>query len=521
MHRAAIYVRVSTDSDAQRDSPANQIATCLEYAQSIGLESSDALVYNDAGLSGTQLANRPEVSRLLADARAGRFEAVLFTAISRFSRDLSDAFSTKKRLETVYGIRLVSIEEGYDSAVEGRNSEMVFTVHAMLAAHKSREMSKAIRRGLRQSARRGRHTGSIAPFGYVKTDDRTLLPDPDSAPVVRDIFSMYLTGLGVKAIADALNARGIPTPSARRRTPAARWQASTVHAILQNRAYEGTIVAHKRTMTQDLERSRRIDRTVNRLQLRAKDEWVVVPEAHEPVVDPAVFAQVQRLLARKTQHRGMRRGTNLLAGLLVCASCGGAMIVTGGTKPSTDRAYHYVVCARVRRVGKTACDNHTRTRYSDLIRAVLEHLRDSVLLNADSGPDLTRAIEEGRQVQVTKAAQRRDALNAQLYATEQAQKRNLEAFCSGLFPTTLIEERQRVLTARAELLQHELLRLKEEERSRQAWCDVGDDAGDPSDIFAPSGLYDQITQRLIVQTLIECVVIDKSAGVAVYLAWSD
>ncbi|MCY0897300.1 MAG: recombinase family protein, partial [Alicyclobacillaceae bacterium] len=126
--RAAIYVRVSTDSDAQKDSPDNQIATCKEYAQEHDMTVSSEFIYNDAGVSGTEMEQRREVQRLLHDARCGRFDVVLFVAISRFSRDLSDALQMKKRLETVYGIRMVSIEEGYDSAIDGRNSEMVFTV---------------------------------------------------------------------------------------------------------------------------------------------------------------------------------------------------------------------------------------------------------------------------------------------------------------------------------------------------------------------------------------------------------
>ncbi len=167
--RAAIYVRVSTDHEEQKLSPENQIATCREHADELGLDVSNrTLVYNDAGISGTEMLNRPEVQRLVADARLGRFDAVLFTAISRFARDLSDALALKKRLETVYGIRIISVEEGYDTAIEGRNSEMVFTVHAMLAAHKSEEMSKAIRRGLRQSAKKGRHIGSVTPYGYLE-----------------------------------------------------------------------------------------------------------------------------------------------------------------------------------------------------------------------------------------------------------------------------------------------------------------------------------------------------------------
>ena len=518
MERAAIYVRVSTDADAQKDSPLNQIATCQEYAQTIGMRTFDALIYNDAGISGTEMANRPEVQRMLADARTGKFDAILFTAISRFSRDLSDAFSTKKRLEAVYGIRLISIEEGYDSAVDGRNSEMVFTVHAMLAAHKSREMSQSIRRGLRQSARRGRHIGNIAPFGYRKAADGTLLPDPQFAPVVRDIFTMYLSGLGAKAIADALNARRIPTASALRSKRSTSWQASTVNAMLHNQAYTGTIVAHKRTAMQDLEYSRRVDHPVKRLHLREEKEWVVVPGAHEPIVDRSAFAAVQRLLDLKARHKGVRRNANLLAGLLVCASCGSRMIVTGGAKKRSQHPYKYIVCSRVRRIGKAACDNHAVTPYGDLLGAVLEMLGRLALHDAET--ELSHALALSRTNGRTTAERRLTVMHAELNRIEEEQKHNLHAFHTGLFPTHIIEDAQHGLMARANALRGEIVRLRQEEEEKErlnrllplqsAW-----------NIFGDGELYDGITRRMALQCLLDDIAIDRTGNIEVHLAWSE
>ena len=519
MERAAVYVRVSTDTDAQKDSPANQIATCREYAQSAGLETSDSLIYNDTGISGAEMANRPEVGRLLEDARAGRFEAVLFTAISRFSRDLSDAFGTKKRLENVYGIRLISIEEGYDSAVEGRNSEMVFTVHAMLAAHKSQEMSIAIRRGLRQSARRGRHIGNIAPFGYRKGADKKLVPDPRTAPTVRDIFAMYLAGMGSKAIAEALNARGVPTASALRLRRDTLWQASTVTAILHNEVYVGTIVAHKRTRKQDLAHSRRADRPIKRLQLRDSSEWVVIPGAHEPIVGQDAFDRAQRLLAQKARCRGMKRRANLLAGLMVCASCGGKMIVTGGGRRHAERAHQYAVCSKVRRIGKSACDNHSATRYGELLDAVL------ALLRAPAAPVGGRGEFPGASVlpgagEADAAQLRVDCLRKELEKNEEEQRRNLAAYRTGLFPGHIIEKSQRELASRAKTLRSELDRLKRQEEDRAARA-AGQAAADAAlNPFQHMHLYDEMSGRLALQSALDRIVIGRDGDIEVYLAWS-
>ncbi|MFD1674954.1 recombinase family protein [Alicyclobacillus fodiniaquatilis] len=407
--RAAIYVRVSTDHAEQKLSPENQIATCQEYAADLGLEVIDpTLIYNDAGISGTEMLNRPEVQRLVADARLGRFDAVLFTAISRFARDLSDALALKKRLETVYGIRIISVEEGYDTAIEGRNSEMVFTVHAMLAAHKSEEMSKAIRRGLRQSAKKGRHIGNVTPYGYLKGPDKHLIPNPETQGIVSDIYDMYLSGLGSRSIATKLNQRGIP--AARGGT----WQNSTINAILRNPVYKGSIVASKWRNDVDITLSRIMDRKIKRWQTRDEDDWVMVDDAHPPIIDKERWEAVQAMLSTKERHKAMKRTTgNMLAGLMRCAECGGAMCVRSGKANRNGQPYKYVACLAVGRVSKDACCNHRKHKYYEILQAVIDPLRRMAMspeLQAEMAERFVGRVEgadwDSREQEVSKALEK-------------------------------------------------------------------------------------------------------------------
>lgn len=519
MQTAAIYVRVSTDADGQKDSPANQVATCQEYAASIGLTVPDSLIYNDAGTSGTKMTNRPEVARMLVDARTGQFEAVLFTAISRFSRDLSDALGTRKRLESVYGIRLISIEEGYDSDIEGRNSEMIFTVHAMLAAHKSQEMSKAIQRGLRQSARRGRHTGNLTPFGYVKTADKKLVPDPLSASIVREIFSLYLTGMGAKAIAQVLNARGVPTASKLRHRRDTLWQASTVNAMLHNEVYIGTITAHKRTRQQDIEQSRRTDTNVKRLRLRPQEQWVVISDAHEALIDKQIFDQARAQLSLKAHNKGIRRNANLLAGHMVCASCAGNMMVTASGASTSNQVYKYVVCSKVKRIGKSACDNQSRTKYADLEHTILEQLTafapNTHLENA--AESLLPSVENGRNT----VRLRLDSLDAALQKNAQAQKSTLEAFHTGLFPRSIVEAHQRELLVEATQLENERDGLRAEAQDVDVYGDRLEEIASKLNIFSHVHLYDEIARRMAMQTVLDRILIHPDGHIDVFWAWSE
>ena len=510
--RAAIYLRVSTERDEQKLSPEHQLATCIEYAMGIGLETSRELVYNDAGQSGVEMAKRIEVQRLVADARNGKFEVVLFTAISRFARDLSDALQLKKRLESLYGIRIISVEEGYDTAVEGRNSEMVFTVHAMVAAHKSQEMSRAIRRGLRQSAASGRHIGNAAPFGYQKTYDKKLIPDPQTAPVVLEIYCLYVKGMGCKAIAEELNHRGVMPARA------AFWQASSVNAILHNPVYKGDLVANKWRTDTDIEMSRRLDAKIRRQQLRRQDDWVVVKGSHQAIIDEDTFAAVQNRLSMKAANKGVRRQANALSGLLRCGECGGAMIVKSGKKDANGKAYKYIGCAAVQRIGKNACQNHTSFRYGDVLDAVLTPLQ-----NLSAAPELADQLVGQLLPAVSERHMNEQilALRRQLGRNEKRQQEALRAYTKGVFHFELVKEHQRELENEANRIRGEVAKLETKLASQDEWTAKKDEFRDQLNVFRHLEKFDAITIRSALAQVVDSIEFTADRRVKILWKWDS
>ncbi|WP_067617483.1 recombinase family protein [Alicyclobacillus acidiphilus] len=513
--RAAIYIRVSTDHEEQKLSPDHQLMTCREYIEDIGLETDDRLIYNDAGLSGTEMENRTEVRRLVADARNGRFDAVVFTAISRFARDLSDALALKKRLETVYGIRIISVEEGYDTAVDGRNSEMIFTVHAMVAAHKSHEMSKAIRRGLRQSAATGRHIGNVPPFGYVKTAGKRLVPDERTAPIVQEIFRLYLAGVGSKAIAEELNRRGVPTASKSRGKGDTWWQASTIQRILRNPVYAGDLVANRWRNDVDIRLSRQLDSKVKRQMMRDRDEWVVVRNNHPALVDRAAFNLVQDTMDMKAKNKGLRRTSNVLSGLMKCGACGGAVVVSGRSGRN-GQAYKYVGCAAVKRIGKHACANHSLVRYSDVLDAVLTPLR-AFATNPDTAD---RLVDWILQSTVDHGITERLALlQRRLERNEQRQEKALAAYTEGGFPLDMIQKHRAELLEEKRRLQDEMERLEQRRLSKEALRSQRDRWMEMLNVFRHLDEYDPVTARAALSAVVECVVLTPDRRLHVLWKW--
>jgi DNA invertase Pin-like site-specific DNA recombinase len=518
MNRVAIYLRVSTEQDSQKLSPEHQLEACREYTEEHGLTTDATLVYNDAGLSGTEMENRREVKRLMNDARHGKFEAVLFTAVSRFGRDLADVFSMKKKLESVYGIRIISLEEGYDSAIEGRNSEMVFTVHAMLASHKSQEMSIAIKRGLRQSAKKGRHIGNVVPYGYIKNVDLQLIQNPKEAMIVHDIFSKYLEGNGSKTIAQYLNNQGVPTATKSRKGKETLWQASTINTILHNEVYIGRLIAQRWKVAVDHEVSRQADRKVKRQSVRDTEDWIVVDNAHEPIIDQETFSRVQDLMSNKATNKGIKRTSNLLAGLMVCKDCGGSMIVNGRNDKDGGNGYKYVVCAKVRRIGKFACPNHHIVKYEHILTGLLEHLKSLSQSRSDIDDIASSVLErvQGGQHDVRSKVK---TLKSELTDNQDQQMKNLEAFSTGLFSVEMVQQHQKNLKQQEERLTKELSRLEAQQQDERDTTKKLDEIRSSLDIFKNLEDFDEMTQRIAVRKLVDSITFDGQGNVEVLYSW--
>jgi DNA invertase Pin-like site-specific DNA recombinase len=170
------------------------------------------------------------------------FEAILVWKLNRFARSRNDSITYKKLLKD-RGIKVISMNEPIDDTPAGHMLEGVLET---VDQFHSENMGEDIKRGLRESARRGFFTGSRPPFGLhkvpTKDGDKTrykLEPDPEDTTagrVVRLMFDMADKDQGCKEIAKVLNREGLRTSTAH------RWGRTTVHKVLTNEAYSGTLV---------------------------------------------------------------------------------------------------------------------------------------------------------------------------------------------------------------------------------------------------------------------------------------
>lgn len=228
--RAALYLRVSTEDQARDGYGLDvQRARCEAMATVKGW--SVAATYADEGISGTKGAEqRPALARLLADVEAGQIDAVIVLALDRLGRKTRIVLDLVERF-TSAGVKLVCCKEQIDTA--GPYGELMLTIFAAIAQLEHGLIAERTTAGRNVRGLLDGEKGGALPYGYVRTAEGPQI-DSVEAETVRYILNHRRSGKSYRAIAEALNARGVP--SAR----GGKWYAPAVKVICDNRsAYQG------------------------------------------------------------------------------------------------------------------------------------------------------------------------------------------------------------------------------------------------------------------------------------------
>lgn len=367
--------------DSQKDSPEHQRGLCEEKSRT--LELNVQYIYEDRD-SGTSIIGREEIKKLIKDAKAGLFNNIIFASMSRFSRDTLDSLNLKRVLVDALGLRLISIEEGFDSAKD--NDELKFQIISAVNQKLSEQISLSSKRGIRQSAIKGNFTGSITPYGYVKVvvgERKTLVPDEDTKSVVQLIYNLYTTQKkGEKAIVNYLNEEQIPAQKG------GIWGLSSVQRILMNEVYTGENVFSKyevKKVYNDI--NNMSDRSKKQVE-RDKSKWERSGfKTHEPIIEEETFnlAQELRLQRGGGKRGGIRNKVNVFAGFIFCAHCGSAMVSMkskGVTSKKEGIEYRYLICSARRRQGEKGCINNLWLPYEEfrdnVIKDISEKLKKTI-----------------------------------------------------------------------------------------------------------------------------------------------
>ena len=392
----AIYARLSVENSGKDDdgnSLQNQIAVCEDYLDGCPhLRLTE--VYSDNGRTGT-VFDRPAWNRLMDDVRTGKIQCIVVRDLSRFGRDYVETGSYLEKIFPALGTRFISVKENFDNFTCGNAMESLsVSLQNLVNAMYSRDISKKVSTALRAQMETGRFRNRNLPYGYLWNGDKTAyVVDEEAAAVVRQIFEWKLREVSVYTIVERLKAGGIESPERHKRRAGTRnggniqgegWCPSTIRGILQNRAYIGEMVCGKSETALYKGLKKHVTET---------DKWIVVPDAHPPIVSVSDFEAVERQMQKDSTHRetamewsaDIRAGMiDLFAGKIFCADCGKRMYYKRqricGCKNVTFRGV-YDCSTHVRR-GHATCFNHF-IRQDALNEKVFNAIRDQLQVALD------------------------------------------------------------------------------------------------------------------------------------------
>ncbi|WP_066635200.1 recombinase family protein [Desulfolucanica intricata] len=343
--KIAIYARVSLDR--QVESVEHQVALLREVAKARNLgECPDEFIYEDEGISASKhsIWTRPAMKNLLAAAKQGKFQIIMFKGISRFARSTQEALEVLERLKT-QGLRVISYEENYDS--EKENSNFMFTMHAAIAEYEAEKIGIRVRLGNKAKAQSGMWVG-MAPDGY-KLIDRKLVVDEKRKYIIKKIFDLYIEGFGSFKISEYLNKRGWLTSNGK------LWCSKSIRDILNNEVYVGKIVYNKthQYRVRDYD-SEELGKKKWVRDYNSVDEWVIVENAHEPIIDLKIFEKAQSILNKRRYKKEAPRVYHPLTGILYCGICGQGMVCQ--KRSTAAKTYRYYICKTYHKFGREYCD---------------------------------------------------------------------------------------------------------------------------------------------------------------------
>ncbi len=420
---AAAYLRLSKEDavvadakKAESDSISNQKSLIKNFVKDYP-DIKIAEYYVDDGYTGV-VFERPAFQRMLSDISDGKINCVIVKDLSRFGREYINAGKYMQKLFPNMGVRFIAINDNYDSLnSDDQTQGIVLSIKNLMNDNYCRDTSIKIRSILEAKRQNGDFVTNFCPYGYKKcTDNHNKIEiDEYSGAVVQDIFKWLLDGFSLYKIAEKLNAMGIKTPMDYRlekgekinthfkKNEIAEWSHNIVRRIAENPVYIGTLIQGKST-TPNYKLKKNI-------VIKDMEEWAIIENNHEPLIDERIFYVVQRLLRLDMRTSPKQDKLYTFSGLLFCGDCGAPMTrkvsTVGGKK------YAYYMCSNHK--NNKSCTSH-RIREDILENNVLAAVRDCVAMLIDAEVVIKKAENlSSERIDIKKMQERIDANKAVIH----------------------------------------------------------------------------------------------------------
>lgn len=374
--RVGIWIRVSTEDQAQGDSPEHHRARAEHYCASKDWQVVE--IYDLAGVSGKSVMNHAETKRMLADVKRGHIQALVFSKLARLTRnarelmDFSDYFRS-------HGADLVSLQESIDTSTP--SGRLFYNMVAAMAQWEREEIVDRVRASVAIRAKLGKPLGGRAPFGY-RWDEKSLGPDPKEAPIRRLLYEIYAECKRLKGTSRRLNEAGHRTRDGH------KWSDNSVERLLRDPTAKGI---YRSNHTRNLGR-----------------KWEVKPESEhvlhsiEPIISEELWQKCNDLLDNRkaSRNKPAKPSVHVFTGVLRCA-CGGKMYVfSNSPKYVCVKCRHRIPCEDLEELFREKVRDYciapaTLKSYVEKVNAGLQEKED---LAKSMRKDISRLKEESDHI---------------------------------------------------------------------------------------------------------------------------
>ena len=354
----AIYARISNEDCEKGRELVNESFSLVHQRMLIqdyirdhaDLSEMVQIEFSDDGFTGTNFA-RPKFQMMLEAARRREIQWIIVKDFSRLGRSFLEVSDYIDRVFPSLGVRLISIGDQYDSNdYSGMTAGMSIAFRNLIYDSYSKDLSMKVRSAMMTRMEKARYV-NLPPYGYKKSesDKHQLIPDPETAPIVREVFARLISGQSTTEVAKELNRRKVPTPmqsEQSRKPPSSRelqpqWSRQIIIRIAQNPKYVGTMINH-------MKESRFLRDSTQRKTDRS--EWFVRENAHEALVSNEDFDRANQRLRHPTYYA--RSQSEVYDAVFRCGHCGRKLQKTIGTDPvyycETPSYQEHAACAGMR-----------------------------------------------------------------------------------------------------------------------------------------------------------------------------
>ena len=351
----AFYLRLSrSDGDLGEDnkdesnSIENQRLLLHSYVDAHEELLGEITEYVDDGYTGTNF-DRPGFKQMFEDARAKKIDVILVKDLSRLGRDYIEVGDYLEQIFPVIGVRVIAVNNNYDSDdYIGSTAGMDVAVTNIINSLYSRDISKKRKSADKVRWQQGYITNGACSYGYMRDPKQKgkYIPNPETAPVVKEIFDMACKGMICSQIAKELNARGITPPGVLKSRIQIRyvvpeeerlWDYQSVYYIVKNYKYTGALVAGEHS---------KVSFGLKAVRKVSEDKVTIVENANEPIVSKEVYEQAQLIFRNVSQKTFKAPYDYPLKGKCRCGNCGAALYYYCGQYGAT------VYCGASRSKGK-------------------------------------------------------------------------------------------------------------------------------------------------------------------------